>query len=302
MKRTEEDQHGIRDKLRRLFMLKRSAVGLSSRLAHMFAARSLLCAPVKSFCFFGEKAGQDFESLFKYQSHAFIARKQDWLGIAEIFLEQEYDAVDALLADVPSPKVLDLGANIGGFALRIFGGRPDATIVSVEPAADTYAILERNKRLNPHLNWVTIQAAIWKSDTQLVLDRQSVSTGHRVRESAEGESVPGLSLGTLLKRLGWEHSDLIKMDIEGAEESVVPPASELLAKVNSLIIEVHTDRINPDAVCGALSRVFDHCWRVNSRTSSKPLFILSNQSLTLQGVTPISVLDNRWEDAVSQAP
>jgi hypothetical protein len=107
---------------------------------------------------------------------------------------------------------------------------------------------------------------------------------HRVIEGVGAESVRGISLASLVQSLGWQRVDLIKIDIEGGEESVVPAAIDVLHVTNTLVIEVHTDRIDSKPVIDALRAVFSHAWQVNDRGSSKPVYVLSHAPLNLDGI------------------
>ena len=257
----------------------------------LIAASRLMRNPITAFSFL--RSGMACRRLglgtFRTGPLTFVARKEDWSGVREIFIKGEYEILDTLLKDIEAPLVLDLGANIGGFALRAFRRWPKATVISVEAAPDTFEILERNRRLNENLDWRVVQAGIWKSDCELVLDRRNISIGHRVAEGQEGERIRSLTLSSLLNDVGWQDIDLIKMDIEGAEAEVVPTVPDVLARTSILIIEVHTDRIDPVDTYRTLADVFSHCWQLNDRASNKPVFVLSNTSLQLAGAIPIGL-------------
>jgi FkbM family methyltransferase len=154
-------------------------------------------------------------------------------------------------------------------------------VASVEAAHDTFRILEANKQANPLLNWEVLNNGIWRDDGPLMLMRRGISVGHRVIEGTEGDAVQGISLNTLLGRLGWERVDLIKMDIEGGEEAVIPAALDALRHTRVLIIEIHSDRIDPAPLRSALRSIYSHHWQLNDRKSSKPLYIMANEPLDL---------------------
>jgi FkbM family methyltransferase len=213
----------------------------------------------------------------------FQGRKEDWIAIREVLVEDEYSCIDRLFPRNASPCVLDLGANIGSFALRVFLHCPTAQVVSVEAASDTFQILKANKSANTSLNWEVLNNGVWRDDGPLTLMRRGISVGHRVVEGAGGDAVQGISLNTLLDRLGWDRVDLIKMDIEGGEEAVVPAARDVLHRTRVLIIEIHSDRIDPAPLRSALRSIYSHHWQLNDRKSSKPLYIMANEPLDLGG-------------------
>ena len=211
----------------------------------------------------------------------FRGRTEDWIAIREVLVDDEYSCVDRVFPRDANPRVLDLGANIGSFALRVFLRCPAAHVASVEAAYDTFRILEANKQANASLSWDVLNNGVWRDDGPLTLMRRGISVGHRVVEGVGGDAVQGISLKTLLGKLGWDRVDLIKMDIEGGEESVVPAALDTFRRTRVLIIEIHSDRIDPVPILSALRSVYAYQWQLNDRKSSKPLYIMTNELLDL---------------------
>jgi FkbM family methyltransferase len=213
----------------------------------------------------------------------FVGRKEDWAAIREVLVEDEYSCVDSLLPADGEQRVLDLGANIGTFAMRMFSHNSESRIVSVEAAEDTFNILDENKKLNPTLNWEVMKNGVWREDGPLTLMRRGISVGHRVIEGQGDEVIMGVSLQTLIENLGWESIDLIKMDIEGGEEAVIPSALEILRKTRFLIVELHSDRVDIAPLIKSLREIYARHWQLNARESSKPLFVMTNENIDLSG-------------------
>jgi FkbM family methyltransferase len=218
---------------------------------------------------------------FKIESLKFQARKEDWVAIREVLVEDEYLCMERLIPKNSGPRVLDLGANIGSFALRVFLHCPDAQVASVEAAEDTFKILQGNRHLNSGSDWHALNFGVWRDDGPLTLMRRGISVGHRVIEGAGDDVVQGISIPTLLGKLGWDQVDLIKMDIEGGEEAVIPAALDVLRKTRFLIVEIHSDRIDADPVISALQSIYAYQWQLNDRKSSKPLFVMANEPMDL---------------------
>lgn len=216
----------------------------------------------------------------------FIARRGDWPALREVFLEGEYDCLTKLFKTDDAPKIIDFGGHIGCFALRAFIHTPKAEIYSFEAAPDTADYLEQNQKLNPDVNWHVVRAALWSENKPIYLNRSPSSLGHRVGDSNTGEAVDALTPDSVLQKTGWEKIDLIKMDIEGAEEAVIPFADTLLSKTDSLLIEIHNDRIDGEAVFARLKEKFPHIYKLGGRWSSKPVLLFSRK--------PVASLQN-WE-------
>lgn len=221
---------------------------------------------------------------FKFGAHKFQARKEDWPAVREVLVHDEYRHIERLFKPNDRPKVLDIGANIGCFALRVFDHCSEAHVCSVEAAGDTYKLLEANNQTNDTKNWKVMNFGVWGTEQPLTLMRRGTSMGHRVmaneNEGAqhETEQVDGITLVALLNKLGWSSVDLIKIDIEGGEESVIPASIEALKKCRFLIIEIHTDRIDASPVIRTLNNTFKFRWKINDRRSSKPVYFLTNES------------------------
>ncbi len=216
---------------------------------------------------------------FRFHDMQVAARKQDWSAVREVLLDDEYACLDELFAPTERPRILDLGANIGCFALRSFGLLPNASVVSVEAADDTVVVLKHNKERNPDLLWQVIHGAVWSTDGPLTLERTNNSTGHQVSNNDSGEQVDGFSLKTILSRIGWEHVHLIKMDIEGAEAEVVPASEEVFRCSDCLIIEIHNDRIDGEMIFNILKDIYPCIRRINRMQSNKPLYLMSKKSI-----------------------
>lgn len=258
----------------------------------LWKAKKIVLSPVNAFQFISSRTDSNYVGIFRYPGGRFMCRKQDWLGIREIFLDNEYSSIISCIRDSSAPVIVDLGANIGGFALFIFSHYPDAKVLSVEAAPDTFEMLIKNQSMNPNRKWDVVHAAVWMETGPIYLDRRSESTGHCVVDNdSSGEAIPGRSLDELIAEAGIKEIDVLKMDIEGAEERVIPVSKKILQATKILIIEVHTDRIDPLQVYRILAECFSYCWLVEQRESEKPVFILSREELSITDATPMGIGD-----------
>ncbi|MFV1974449.1 MAG: FkbM family methyltransferase [Candidatus Scalindua sp.] len=258
----------------------------------LWRIKRIVISPINAIRFLDENVSADFEGKFRYSGGRFICRKQDWFGIMEIFLNNEYGPALDYINSPGEPSIIDLGANIGGFALFMFENYPKARIVSVEAAPDTFRVLERNQEMNAQRNWDVLQAAVWTENGVVNLDRRQASTGHRIAENgSDGESITARRLDDILKERGIDNIDLMKMDIEGAEGDIVPGSEAVFEKTKVLVIEIHTDRIDPSSVYKTLNKCFSHCWMVTGRNVQKPVFILAHEDTSVSGTVPVNLSD-----------
>lgn len=259
------------------FNFKKICFGFSD----LIKCAGIMCNPFDSYGYLrtwkDKKIGK-----FKFSDLRFQGRREDWPGVREVLIDDEYSFIKQIIQPARELYILDLGANIGSFAIRFFSEYPLSQIASVEPAFDTFQILESNRKLNPRYKWHALNYAVWSKKLSLNILRKNISAGHRVVEGSGSETIQGVTLSCLLEILNWNHIDLIKMDIEGGEAEVVPFALDVFRITETLIIEIHTDRINAEPVLSALKKVYQYVWQLNDRTSSKPLLVLSNQKLDLK--------------------
>lgn len=216
---------------------------------------------------------------FKYKNLSFCARQEDWIAIKEVIVEDEYECLGTLLSGINNPVVIDLGANIGTFALKTFSVKNDSHVYSIEAVHDTFEILSRNKSLNPDVHWNIFNNGIWDKNGPISIQRRGSSVSHRLIEEKGDERIEGITLSCFLTENNISHPDLIKMDIEGGEEAVIPNSLEVFEKTKFLVVELHSDRINIKPLLQLLRKIYKNCWQLNNRTSAKPLLIMTNENV-----------------------
>jgi FkbM family methyltransferase len=145
--------------------------------------------------------------------------------------------------------ILDLGANVGFFALYAATNAPGARIYSVEPFPSTF------QRLTNHLEWNSLTArvtalncAIASSEGKRFIAGENVPAGQRrllvdQSEHARPEvEVPCRTLESILDGYNLHSVDLAKVDIEGSEYEVLlstPPA--ILRRISRMDLEIHNN-------------------------------------------------------------
>lgn len=150
---------------------------------------------------------------------------------------------------------MDAGANIGMTSIYYANKFPKARIIAVEPEPSNFRELLNN--VAPYPNITPIQAALWNRDCQLNLDSPKIESPgfdkfrFQVREKGT-IPVPGMTMRTLMKKVGLNSIDLLKMDIEGAEIEAFENC-DWIDTVQAIAIELH-DAIRPGGTA-ALNRV-----------------------------------------------
>jgi FkbM family methyltransferase len=165
----------------------------------------------------------------------------------------EYPFEHLRLAD--GQVVVDIGANIGSFALLVDSLNPGIryTGLAVEPMAETFSLLERNLAHNGIDRFRAVPAAISDVDGTVRMRVDLPADAARISNDGEGAMVRSLRLGTLCQQHRIERIDLLKVDIEGAEYGLVETELPFFrSSVRRVLMEYH-----PPETAGATERLLD---------------------------------------------
>ena len=185
----------------------------------------------------------------------------DIQSIREVLLEDTY----RLPFELESVKtVVDLGANIGLWSLWASKTCGFAQVIAVEPDPENAKLVKKNFTDN-RISGEVLEAAIGASTGSVVFQKQKESNLGRVAASGtaggcQTVEVAQVSMNDVLGGLPADACiDLVKMDVEGAEQSVLAAETSWLARVRALVIEWHPDRCDPAPLVKALETAgFDH--------------------------------------------
>ena len=157
-----------------------------------------------------------------------------------------------LLPDAGLPRhtplrVMDLGANGGGFSLLLLcSGYTIERVVAVEFNAATAIRLRFNLDRNLLAANEVLVAAITGDGRSINISLGDGNTGDSIYRPSNGgteRSVNGTTFDEVAARLGPGRIDLVKMDIEGAESEVLLGCSSTrLADVSALVVEIHNEK------------------------------------------------------------
>ena len=178
----------------------------------------------------------------------------------------------------PGMTVLDIGANIGYYALMELGMIGSAgTLIAVEPSPSNVELLKRNLALNGHQNTEVRQAAISDQSgvKQFFLSEMSnLNTFHNTGSGnlhLSGKTID-VRIATIPEIMAGRKPDLIRMDVEGHEVEVfrgLIPAIERGEMAPMVIFETHLSRYGADHdIEGPLRRLFALGYRVSLAGSS----------------------------------
>lgn len=144
--------------------------------------------------------------------------------------------------------IIDLGANVGYYSLKLSQKNENCKIIAIEPNPNTFKILSKNCELNNLQNIDLYNVAISEKNGTVELFQSETHSGTSSilsKSNSKNESVLIKSM-TLDKLLGnsYKKIDWLKIDVEGSELFVLKGATNTLKITNKIIIELHEKILN----------------------------------------------------------
>lgn len=214
----------------------------------------------------------DFERLL------FYFRSADVEALNEVLVDREYSFLSGFLKEHEAPVILDIGHHIGTFSLWVFSQNKNTSITALEADPETFKVADKNAALGreQNLDWQVLHKAAWKSDEDISFSCEGDTMGHKV--SQDGKlMIPGISLKTLMDQI-QKPVNLMKLDIEGAEEDFLTAHPELLKDVESMVIEIHPDYCSEENVKDILKGRYNTIKPLQQRETDKPLLWCYNSA------------------------
>jgi FkbM family methyltransferase len=173
----------------------------------------------------------------------------------QTFLARRYDPelvhfMRARLGRRPAVLV-DVGAHIGLVAAQLAVFCPQAAIHAFEPHPGNAAALRRNLARNRGGSVAVNACAVSDTEAGVVLSVATEgSNWHYVRRDGEGVATPSVTLDGYTGRAGIDRVDMLKLDVEGHEPSVLRGALGLLedGAIETIVTEIHEEFRWRDAV------------------------------------------------------
>lgn len=157
---------------------------------------------------------------------------------------------DDLFAGERVHGMLDIGANVGIFtqwALDRFGA--DTEVIAVEPMKVATEVFKSIHSDKPNVHLYECAITSYDGELELGVDPGNSLVSSVVINQENTIKVPAMRLSTLMEKVGWDHADLLKMDIEGAEYEIFEEVTHL--PFRNILLEFH---YNTD---GRLKKILD---------------------------------------------
>lgn len=186
--------------------------------------------------------------------------------VRHILVEHDYTPPGFEIGE--SDVVIDVGGNIGTFALHAAQRARRGTVFTFEPNSENYDLLLQNIKLNNATNIVPARAALSGTPGRLKLFTNrggggfhSVLQGRAV-DQTDFETVDTLALRDVFDDHAIERCGFLKLDCEGAEYDILENLpDEYFARIDKLIMEYHVnglaeeDHADADRLAARLERL-----------------------------------------------
>jgi FkbM family methyltransferase len=165
------------------------------------------------------------------------------MAVAEIFLDHCYVHNLTLSSN---PVVIDIGGFIGDFSLYAVKHLNARRVIVCEPSPRNWTLLLKNianngyeDRIEPVNKAVTADGRDTMMNIHAPDECQNMVSAYFPSEQPLG-AVSGISLGQLLRDHAVESVDLLKIDVEGGEYSILESTrSDVFSRIRNIVFEYH---------------------------------------------------------------
>jgi FkbM family methyltransferase len=160
-------------------------------------------------------SGRELSLELPGQPGTFWFRGRSDRGVVSHFYHPMFRILDS--PDHPIRYIVDAGANIGDETIRFSHFFPQAEVVAIEASSENFEMLQKNIR--GRNNVTGLHAGLWPVQANLEVIPSESMEAFRVVEidHPTGDSIQGVSVDSILQKMGWDRIDVLKLDIEGAE-------------------------------------------------------------------------------------
>ena len=151
---------------------------------------------------------------------------------------------DQLLSTHAKMRVLDIGANIGLFALYMHSHAEK--IIALEPSPDTFSVLQKLTAPYSNIQCLPLALGYTCGNAEFYVNQQNTQMNGFMYKTDQKIVVPAVDLPTLIEQSAWDRVDLVKCDIEGGEIDALT-----FSKVNAVKDKVYTWFVEVHAVATA---------------------------------------------------
>ncbi len=162
-------------------------------------------------------------------------------------VERIFKGVDYRVLPIDGYKVesiVDVGANIGAFAVYMAIQFPDARIFCFEPSSEAFEYLEENTKTFSNIE--TQSYGLFSEDCEKTLyDGAAQGLQNSLYKSVEssdtGKPVQLKNAKDTFSKLRFERISILKIDTEGAEVPILESLSDFFDRIDQIYVEYHSE-------------------------------------------------------------
>lgn len=179
----------------------------------------------------------------EHDSRSLLIPKKEIFRLKNIFQQEEY-ALPKGFTPPSETTVVDIGANVGAFALYADHWSPHCVIHCFEPNPQVLPLLTQNKREAKGTIHVH-PFALSDEEGELTLWQHPRNTGEtslaRRSDGSTRVQIPVRNALDALTEVGVDHIDVLKIDTEGSEVPIVQALAPLLPRTSIVMLEYHSE-------------------------------------------------------------
>ncbi len=147
-----------------------------------------------------------------------------------------------------SKSFWDLGAHVGYYSMLYHAINPTGKIVAFEPSEVNVKLFRRHMMLNKIIDYKLFEVAVSDKEGMLSFKKTRTTVAGKLDEAGEMKAKV-LRLSKMFETNEIQLPDLVKMDIEGAEENVLRDMKSIFAeKKPVLFVSTHGKQVHLNCV------------------------------------------------------
>lgn len=170
--------------------------------------------------------------------------KNEVFRIRNIFEEHEY-RIPSQYVPSGSLTIVDIGANVGLFALYMKSFRLDSDIYCFEPVPQTLALLRKNMEDQDRITIYPYALSSHCGTADMYLHATNFgenSLKFDMADAGQTAKVQVMDASTAFSRIGLTYIDILKIDTEGCEVEILESLQRYLPYVGIVMAEYHTEK------------------------------------------------------------
>lgn len=190
-------------------------------------------------------AGKPYRQMNINGYRALVRRNASWDVAAVLRILGGHDYARPGHEIRPTDTVIDIGANIGCFAVYAGKAASKGRVLAFEPDADNSELARRNAAINGLTNVTVERVAVSGTPGTLKLFRGAHGPLHttqadRLQGADVADEVPAITLPQIMDKYKVERCQFLKMNCEGAEYGILyNTPREYLKRVDRVALEYH---------------------------------------------------------------